>query len=62
MEHTSWLPGTLVYLGAVVMAARNARVRDFRRDGVVLASLVFLLMYGFVISLVMHGLHRCPRG
>jgi len=43
---------SLVYLGAVVMAALNARVRDFRRDGVVLASLVFLLMYGFVISLV----------
>ncbi len=43
---------SLAYLGAVVLIALNAQIRAFRRDGVVLASLVFLLMYGFVISLV----------
>lgn len=43
---------SLAYLGAVVLVALNAQVRNFRRDGVVLASLVFLLMYGFVVSLV----------
>jgi hypothetical protein len=43
---------SLVYLAGVLLVALNARVRDFRRDGVALASLVFLLMYGLVISLV----------
>ena len=43
---------SLAYLAAIVMVALNAQIREFRRDSVVLASLVFLLMYGLVISLV----------
>jgi hypothetical protein len=43
---------SLAYLAAVLVVGLNARIDDFRRDGVALASLVFLLMYGLVISLV----------
>jgi hypothetical protein len=42
----------LPYLLAVVWVATNARIGDFERDRVALASLCFLLMYGLVISLV----------
>lgn len=43
---------SLLYLAAAVLIGLNAKVEDPRRDGVVLSSLVFLLMYGLVISLI----------
>ena len=43
---------SLVYLGGAVLIALNARVRDFRHDGIALASLVYLFAYGLVISLL----------
>ncbi|WP_157269985.1 hypothetical protein [Azohydromonas aeria] len=42
----------LAYLGALLAWALNARSRGSRADALALASLVFLLMYGVVISLV----------
>ena len=43
---------SLVYLAGAVLIAMNAEIREPRRDGLVLASLVFLLTYGLVISLI----------
>ena len=43
---------SLIYLGAAVLTVVAARVRDPRSDGLALASFVFLMLYGSVISLV----------
>ena len=43
---------SLFYLGAIVVATLRAKLANFQRDSVVLASLAFLMMYGLVISLV----------
>lgn len=43
---------SLVYIAAVVLIALSARLRDYRRDSVVAASLVFLFGYGLVLSLL----------
>ena len=43
---------SLVYLAAAVLVAMSAEIRDPRRDGLALASMVFLLTYGLVISLI----------
>jgi hypothetical protein len=42
----------LAYLAGAVWLAVGARLQDFERDRMVLASLCFLMMYGLVISLV----------
>ena len=43
---------SLIYLGAAVLTVVAARVRNPRPDGLALASFVFLMLYGSVISLV----------
>ena len=43
---------SVVYLGGVVLLALTAKVRDARHDRIALASLVYLLSYGLVISLM----------
>lgn len=43
---------SLVYLIAIVLIAISVPMRDYKKDSIALASLVFLLAYGIVISLI----------